>query len=43
MEEQCEHEACKCEIPKGQRFCSTACQQAAGDEKRCECGHPDCE
>jgi hypothetical protein len=39
---KCRMDACTCEIPEGQRYCSLACERAAGDEERCDCGHPDC-
>lgn len=44
---QCEHEACGCEAPEGERWCSERCREAgksgSPDDDLCRCAHPECE
>ena len=39
----CEHPACQCMAPEGEKYCSTYCHDA-GDttEISCNCEHPGC-
>jgi hypothetical protein len=41
---KCQHPRCHCDVPKGQKFCSDACRDLAGQKAqlRCDCGHPGC-
>ncbi len=43
---KCAHEACTCEVPVEQKFCSTSCAQAAAASQThshaCNCGHDGC-
>jgi hypothetical protein len=42
----CEHEACHCEAPDAERYCSQQCRdaaQGASREAACACGHAECD
>ena len=41
---KCAHAGCQCMAPKGEKYCSTYCQDAKDvTTLECECGHPACE
>jgi hypothetical protein len=42
---RCRHDACTCEIPEGQKFCSPFCESGVAkslSDDPCKCGHPAC-
>ena len=42
-DQKCSHPACNCNVPKGTKYCSQYCHDAAGTlELSCNCGHPGC-
>jgi hypothetical protein len=43
--EKCEHPACHCLVERKQKYCSSACANAAQSREieTCSCGHPGCE
>jgi len=43
MDNKCEHPACNCPAPKGEKYCSTYCHDAGNlTELACNCGHRGC-
>jgi hypothetical protein len=40
----CAHEPCTCVVPHGQKYCSTACEEAGSSEVEiaCQCEHQAC-
>lgn len=40
---KCAHPACGCQVPAGQKYCSTKCESAKQmTELMCQCDHPGC-
>jgi len=40
---KCAHPACGCQVPEGQKYCSTKCESAKKmTELMCQCDHPGC-
>lgn len=42
-QKKCEHPACNCMAPRGEKYCSVYCHDAGGTlELACNCGHAGC-
>jgi hypothetical protein len=42
--DKCKHPACSCQVPSGESYCSTACEDAEDmTELACQCNHATCQ